>query len=781
MAAGYAYLQQGSAGLWTVPERGHPVLFNALEALPIYIAAPDMPVTSMQGWGYDRRAFTTEFIHTVQNFPAISFAGRLPSILCTVLLGAVLWRGTTDIWGEKTGLLALLILCLDPLILAHGRLATNDLAVTSLGWFYLYCTWRWGRKPSWKRSILLGGLLGITMLTKATGIFFGAVGLMWSLWIVFHRQKSSSSLNQRLKYCTQLLVIGSLALGLIWAAYGFSIGPTSAFPTLPLPAPEHWEGVFFQADNTVKRDVFAFGLRKTGRWWWYFSLAFLLKNPLPLLIVLVLSFFFCIEQGLFVNPRQPKSKFGFLLFEGIQIPLFFSIVYTCAAVFIFPNIGYRHFLPIHPVLYLCITGACNRAWDQLRWIGRTLLLGLGLWYAVGTLIIFPNEISFFNELAGGPDQGWRYLTTSNTDWLQGWTELRNWQQKTGIQFRYTGPEGYLGLADYGIHYEPLPPVKGAPEQRLSPWLFPLPGDYIIGSSILSGMNVVDVDNYSWFRYHQPDAIVAHSLYYYKITPEQAPLWVAQCNKPILPLEQNILIQGYGERQLRILNFDCTKSWIYPEQGQSNGHYILHGNLLSAETWRTRLHLTQPTPLDSFTARHLKNVPMAARERRDQQFPSFGVYAWSSQALSITTQAAIAASVEVIPQDLTHVLPSSAPQTLNASLTFLGIKKTDTTANLEVETYWRVEEPPSNRPLSLMAHLLTEDGQTIGIADGLDVSPLMWQTGDVIIQRHTFDISCEEHNNLWLRTGVYWLDNLERWTVDASGHDSFFVSLCDNTQ
>lgn len=35
LAAGYSFLQQGVSGLWTVPLRGHPVLFNAWEALPI--------------------------------------------------------------------------------------------------------------------------------------------------------------------------------------------------------------------------------------------------------------------------------------------------------------------------------------------------------------------------------------------------------------------------------------------------------------------------------------------------------------------------------------------------------------------------------------------------------------------------------------------------------------------------------------------------------------------------------------------------------------------------
>lgn len=396
----------------------------------------------------------------------------------------------------------------------------------------------------------------------------------------------------------------------------------------------------------------------------------------------------------------------------------------------------------------------------------------------GTVTIFPNEISFFNELVGGPDQGWRYLTTSNTDWLQGWKELQAWQQETGIRFRYTGPEGYLGLSDYGITYDPLPPVAGSYSPRLTPWLFPLPGSYIVGSSILSGMNVVDVDNFSWFRYRAPDDIIAHSLYYYEITPAEAPVWIAQCSNPVIPLDQQSLTQGYGERPLRLLSFDCIKSWIYPEGGQSNGHYILHASQLTPETWRTRLHLTQPMPIDSFIARHLQSTAMVARERRDQQFPAFGVYGWSGKELLFTPQTVHTAPVSSIPLDLSGDLALSTPQSLHKTLTFLGIQRTDNDSTLEVETTWRVEESSITRPVSVMAHLLTSDGQTLGIADGLDVSPLLLQSGDVIVQRHTFEVSCETREDLWLRTGVYWLDTLDLWTVDDTGNDALFIALCD---
>jgi hypothetical protein len=95
--------------------------------------------------------------------------------------------------------------------------------------------------------------------------------------------------------------------------------------------------------------------------------------------------------------------------------------------------------------------------------------------------------------------------------------------------------------------------------------------------------------------------------------------------------------------------------------------------------------------------------------------------------------------------------------------------------LELETWWQVTQTPITRPLSIMAHLLTEQGQSLGVADGLGISPLTLATGDIVVQRHRFAKPPE--GNLWLRTGAYWLDTTARWAVtDSPGSDALFVPL-----
>ncbi|MBN2392383.1 MAG: hypothetical protein JXR84_16760 [Anaerolineae bacterium] len=78
--------------------------------------------------------------------------------------------------------------------------------------------------------------------------------------------------------------------------------------------------------------------------------------------------------------------------------------------------------------------------------------------------------------------------------------------------------------------------------------------------------------------------------------------------------------------------------------------------------------------------------------------------------------------------------------------------------LDVETWWRVTDGPITRLFSIMAHLLTPQGDLIDQADGLVVWPSVLATGDVFVQRHHFALS-HEGDAVWLRTGAYWLDTL----------------------
>jgi hypothetical protein len=76
--------------------------------------------------------------------------------------------------------------------------------------------------------------------------------------------------------------------------------------------------------------------------------------------------------------------------------------------------------------------------------------------------IFPHYLAYFNELAGGPRNGWHSLADSNIDWGQDLPGLKTWLDRNNI--REPVYLSYFGTADprfYQISYKSVPNVLGA--------------------------------------------------------------------------------------------------------------------------------------------------------------------------------------------------------------------------------------------------------------------------------------------------------------------------------
>jgi 4-amino-4-deoxy-L-arabinose transferase-like glycosyltransferase len=221
-------------------------------------------------------------------------------------------------WGKElgnyfTGLIALVVFCFDPNLLAHGRLATTDVGTVTLGTASLYLAWRWLESPSWGKAAGIGGLLGLTMLAKGSGVLWtGTVGLI-ILWKMITEKP-----EKRIARFGQGLFAGFLSFLILWAGYAFTWGPIREEIPGVYPAPDHWNGLISQALSAEKRWVFAIGMQKHGNWWWYFPLAFLIKNPLPLLLGLGIG-------GIYLL-RRPVPR-TFLVDLGL-----FSLLYAVVSI-----------------------------------------------------------------------------------------------------------------------------------------------------------------------------------------------------------------------------------------------------------------------------------------------------------------------------------------------------------------------------------------------------------------------------------------------------------------
>jgi len=204
------------------------------------------------------------------------------------------------------------------------------------------------------------------------------------------------------------------------------------------------------------RASFLLGEHSTTGFRRYFFYAVLLKTPLPGLLLILTSLILAL-----VRRRNWSRSLAFLI-----LPAGF---YFGVAVVLRLDIGQRHLLPIYPLGYV-LAGSLALEWKRFNRPVRLVSGGLvGLWIMLASQFVFfpvnhrwwqtvaPYYLAYFNELAGGPVNGYKELVDSNLDWGQDLQSLKYWLDRNKI----TEPIYlcYFGMADpryYGILHHNLP-------------------------------------------------------------------------------------------------------------------------------------------------------------------------------------------------------------------------------------------------------------------------------------------------------------------------------------
>jgi hypothetical protein len=209
----------------------------------------------------------------------------------------------------------------------------------------------------------------------------------------------------------------------------------------PLPLPENYLLAFDKqlADTLRGAPSFLFGRAYQGGLWYYFLALVAVKTPLPLVFLTLLALYFSlIRRGL-----KP--------FDQLLIVLPAVVVFIMFSFFSNKQIGLRMVLPALALLLLWI----GTTLATLKW-SRTIavtVVGLLIWFGIESLSIYPDYLTYFNQLAGGASKGHFIAVDSNLDWGQDLPKLRrylNEKKLTSIQLLYFGSVDPL---IYGIHYE----------------------------------------------------------------------------------------------------------------------------------------------------------------------------------------------------------------------------------------------------------------------------------------------------------------------------------------
>jgi hypothetical protein len=509
ISAGYVSLSTGDFRL--NPE--HPPLVKMLSAVPLLFLRPKADYSDASskevgdgnmGWrSFAQGDFASKFLYQWNDAERVTFWARIPIILLSIILGCFVGWWAWTMYGWKSGCLALLLYLTTPDLLAHSQLVTTDLGVAC---FLFIAVFGFHRSL---RSLTLGNLLltcvgtGCVLATKFSGplIFpiFGLIALVFAysgetsevpLMRVNSPLRHANTFTAKLVLAGALITLSALiGLVVIWACYGFRyrISPDANVSTGIdwirywakeglandfMQAIQSWRLVpegyalgFFDASESIERRLaFLLGAHSETGWWYYFIVSFLVKTPLPLI-------------GLIIAGCVFIKRFGASLVDELML-LTPVVVYMLVAVSSNINIGNRHILPIYPFL-IVLASKMARVFDSFQ--PRLLAVVCGLlivWNVIELGRIYPYDLAYFNQIAGGPAGGYKWLVDSNLDWGQDLKGLAKYRREHPEEPFYLAYFGSASPEYYGIKAKYLP--------SLNVEAFRNPGSFARFSDVKSG-------------------------------------------------------------------------------------------------------------------------------------------------------------------------------------------------------------------------------------------------------------------------------------------------------
>lgn len=497
-----------------------------------------------------------------ERYHDLIFRARWAGILWSCLGGWLVFCWARELYGYCGGMLALVLWCFEPNILAHAQLVSPDVPCCVAGLLAIYTFHHYLKAPTWSRALISGMALGLALLTKFTLIILLPVCLMLLLVAPTLPQLSRhKSLLVRLGHAVLAIIAMFVVinLGYLFEGSGRRLGDipfisrTFAGPqadldpqlgakgagnrfrgtwlgSVPTPLPEDWlRGIdvqrrdFEQSPDT--RPSYLRGEWRSRGWWYYYLYALGVKLPLGT-IALILA-------GLALAAILHRTAGSWRDELAIYLPALALIALVSSQTGF--NRHLRYVLPALPFLLVGV-GKLGQLFRREYWFAGALVLLLAVWTIVSSSRVYPHSLSYFNEAAGGPENGHAHLVNSNIDWGQDVLFLKHWMDEH--------PDARpMRMAVFNfVHWDvtgqqPLYPPSDScfgPGEECGPH----PGWYAISVNALRGQNLGGgySATCSYFQHFQSVARVGYSIYIYHISLEEANRVRQRLGLPLLPTE-----------------------------------------------------------------------------------------------------------------------------------------------------------------------------------------------------------------------------------------------------
>lgn len=539
LPAGVSHLKFGRFDLYRV----NPPLIRMVAAIPVFMMKHDEDWRDYDADPLNRAEYAVGLaFFTANDSQSIWFVilGRWICIPFSILGGLVCYWWANQLYGIVSGFIALILWTTSPYILGHAALLTSDAHAAALGVAATYALWRWLQQPNLESTLLAGIALGIVQLSKLT--FVSLIPVWPLLWIAYrlsdreafpstHWVREAGQMLSLLMICILVINLGYAfeGTGRQLGNYRFkSLTMTGAsnlsdvpevganrfasgwLSVIPIPLPCNYvQGIDCQkADFERAPWSFLNGSWQRGGWWYFHLYALVMKLPLGLWCLLILT------------ASVSTVRKAYRLHWRDEIVLLLPIVVILLLLCWQSGLGLhsRYALPILPFIFIWVS-KLGKAFQYSDRLFGYLVIGLVVWAVESTLYFYPHNLTYFNELTGGAQKGAEHLALSDSSWGQDLIYLKWWLTEHAddrpIQIASCGP---LDPRLVGIDVT-LPPVGprsaefgGDCSTKL---VGPLPGWFAVDSNLLIGGDPLSSHNGrgSWESLSQK--VNGHDLTYFR--------------------------------------------------------------------------------------------------------------------------------------------------------------------------------------------------------------------------------------------------------------------------
>lgn len=507
ISKGFGYLKTGNFDM----QVDHPPLTMILSGAPLLLLGAEFPQESWNALINDAYANDLLYISNTNTYQLVYWA-RFPMILLGILLGILVYQWSSRLYGPKGGLFSLFIFCFNPIMISYFQFVLTDVVMTVFVFSAVFAFYTYLGNPSTKSLLITGFLFGLALLSKVLSLFL--IPLFIFLFLLSsYRNKFSNDEKIRV-----LATIFGISFLVMWAGYGFETGtissktfnpdrvdePIEKLPDLPfvksggkffmenvpIPFPNYFKAIYIHSTNTLGsgRPIYLLGdVALHGGFREYYIVSFLLKTPVPLIIFMV---------GALWGYWKTRER------DEILFLLSLIILYFIAASINPIQEGVRYILYLYP--FIAVLSGKLAEFDYPK--TRPIVLVLILWYVIGTVSVYPHYESYYNEIAGGGDDGYKYLIGRSDGGQQ--LKLLG-EYVAGERIDEIKIVKYGGWIPYELEYRDIKYQNLTCDKTT--------GIVVLGAKELQGESRYGEDCFSWLKDYKPMKRICHTLFVYNVT------------------------------------------------------------------------------------------------------------------------------------------------------------------------------------------------------------------------------------------------------------------------